>query len=155
MALQERGCQSWVFKDEEHNGREWEEIPNLVNKRQLYISTQEHTIGIKETAGQIVGNYKLIKIMPSLLKFQRLSHVLIMRKRYFRYVVSIYSQPISTLYTVLVVPVFSSYFWLFILFVSYSEFPRKNIKNFTLSFYQIVTEKYHIFFRENKICCPR
>lgn len=33
VALQERGCQSWVFKDKEHNRREWEEIPNLLNKR--------------------------------------------------------------------------------------------------------------------------
>lgn len=71
----------------------------MLNKRQHYISIQEQTIGIKGTAVQTVGNDKLIKVMPSLLKYQKLSHVLFMRKRYFGYVLSIYSQPVSTLYT--------------------------------------------------------
>lgn len=129
---------------------------NLFSKRQHYTSIQEHTTGIKETAGQTVDNDKLIKIRPSLLKFQSLSHVLFTRKRYFGYVATIYSHPVSTLYNVLVVPVSSSYFWIFVQLVSYSVSPsKKNIKGFTLSFNQIVIEKYHVVFRENKICCSR
>ena len=55
----------------------------------------------------------------------------------------IVSKLLSTMALILIVPVFSTHFWIFILFVGYSEFPReKNEKQWL---------KNRIFFRENKV----
>lgn len=122
-----------------------------------YTSTQEHTTGIKETAGQIMGNGALVKVTSPLRKVQSFP----MHSAEGADILDAYPSFIISLDLTCEVHGLCLSSCIFIPFLDLHavcwllRVPKKENSNKFYPLYRMVTGKHHMCFRENKICFPR
>lgn len=122
-----------------------------------YTSTQEHTTGIKQTAGQIMGNGALVKVMSPLWKVQSFP----IRSAEGTDTLDGYPSFIISLDLTCEVHGLCPSSCIFIPFLDLHDVcwllrvPKKDNSNNFYPLYRMVTGKHHMCFREYKICFPR